>query len=232
MATKIQKPVSTEFYLAAEEAFGITIPKPPSLTEEQEQYAQDKNLRLVYRTALSMRDLRKNWKGPGKLLFSEENSAWYTDDPFYSEPMAEGWFLISPDILPGSTFKAFAKQDMLLGIPDWRPTATEVIYDLALTKVLGVPCSLTDSLMYSWTRTRSSDGYLVVVGGFDAGGAYVSRFEPDDSGSCLGVSFSRSLKLWDLESDSLKTKDSPLENTAAFTPDEVRKLKELAKLIK
>ena len=47
--------------------------------------------------------------------------------------------------------------------------------------------------MYTWTSRRASDGELVDVGYFDAGGADVSSRTPDYSDGALGVAFSRSL---------------------------------------
>ncbi|MDO8482774.1 MAG: hypothetical protein Q7S86_03080, partial [bacterium] len=44
-------------------------------------------------------------------------------------------------------------------------------------------------------KRRSSDGNLVNVGNFDADGANVNNWNPDNSDDDLGVSFSRSLCL-------------------------------------
>ena len=46
---------------------------------------------------------------------------------------------------------------------------------------------------YTRTSRRSSDGGLVGVGAFGAGGSSVSGWGPGDAGDGLGVSFSRSL---------------------------------------
>lgn len=46
---------------------------------------------------------------------------------------------------------------------------------------------------YTWTSSRVSDGRLVLVGGFDADGAFVGGRSPAYRYDALGVSFSRSV---------------------------------------
>lgn len=72
-----------------------------------------------------------------------------------------------------------------------RPTRDEVLYDMEVYYQANDERLFPDK--YTWTSTRDSDGHLVDVGGFDAGGASVGRDRPDDRDAYLGVSFSRSL---------------------------------------
>jgi MoxR-like ATPase len=72
-----------------------------------------------------------------------------------------------------------------------RQTAVEAMYDIALAH-LGSEERMLET-KYSWTNTRSSDGNLVLVGGFDSDGADVDDVHPGYSDGNLGVSFSRSL---------------------------------------
>ncbi|MBF8280359.1 MAG: hypothetical protein HW383_132 [Candidatus Magasanikbacteria bacterium] len=71
-----------------------------------------------------------------------------------------------------------------------RQSPADALYDMLIhfqntgTKILE-----TD---YTWTKRRSSNGRLVDVGDFDAGGAGVFDRPPDSSYGNLGVSFSRS----------------------------------------
>ena len=72
-----------------------------------------------------------------------------------------------------------------------RQNPAEALYDIAIyfqnkgERIL--------EKIYTWTARRGSDGELVVVGGFDSGGAGVSRHRPGGSSDHLGVAFSRSL---------------------------------------
>ena len=90
---------------------------------------------------------------------------------------------------------------------DWQE-ATKILEELRITKLTrkSPSESVYDFLayfktnkerllenMYTWTSCRASDGRLVHVGRFDAGGASVPRGTPGNSGGDLGVAFSRSL---------------------------------------
>ena len=102
--------------------------------------------------------------------------------------------------------KTPAKIQQLLGGNDWAKYAQE-LSELAINKLTRqIPAEVIyDLLMYfgqngrllenCYTRTsrRSSDGGLVGVGAFGAGGSSVSGWGPGDAGDGLGVSFSRSL---------------------------------------
>jgi len=73
-----------------------------------------------------------------------------------------------------------------------RKSAAETLYDMAVAFEETGERLLERG--YSWTKTRSSVGYLVFVGFFDSDGALVSRDRPGYAyGGPLGVSFSRSL---------------------------------------
>ncbi len=71
-----------------------------------------------------------------------------------------------------------------------RESAAEAMYRLALTEHVTKEKLLPKT--YTWTKTRSSEGYLVLVGNFVGRGADVSRHGPDDRYAHLGVCFSRS----------------------------------------
>lgn len=71
-----------------------------------------------------------------------------------------------------------------------RQSPTEAIYDLAL-HFQNTGTRLMDS-MYTWTKRRSSDGGLILVGNFASDGVDVYGSRPGRSIDDLGVSFSRS----------------------------------------
>ncbi len=76
-----------------------------------------------------------------------------------------------------------------------RQTPAEVLYDLLLVmQNSSDPEDKTRLLesMYTWTARRTSGGYLVSVGFFDAVGAGVGRWSPGIAHPALGVVFSRS----------------------------------------
>ena len=70
-----------------------------------------------------------------------------------------------------------------------RRTPTEAAWDTLLYYVNNEEQLLSGT--YDWTNTRSSDGDLVDVGGFDSGGVSVDRWFPDGSHGILGVCLSR-----------------------------------------
>jgi hypothetical protein len=72
----------------------------------------------------------------------------------------------------------------------FRENPAEVMYRLALYLKVNREYLLEN--MWTWTNSRSSDGYLVDVGLFDSSGAGVDSVFPRDSLSHLGVCFSRS----------------------------------------
>lgn len=72
----------------------------------------------------------------------------------------------------------------------FREKPVEVIYGLVVQHAINNEYLLGG--MYTWTSTRSSDGYLVRVGGAGAVGVYVDGDDPGRSRSYLGVRFSRS----------------------------------------
>lgn len=72
----------------------------------------------------------------------------------------------------------------------FRETPGQVGYRLALYAGINNERLLPN--LWTWTKSRSSDGLLVSVGGFDSRGASVDLGDPRDSASDLGVCFSRS----------------------------------------
>ena len=71
-----------------------------------------------------------------------------------------------------------------------RQTPVEALHDLLVYKQVNGANLLPGR--YTWTSRRASDGYLVNIGYFDAGGASVSGHEPDYVDDDIGVSLSRS----------------------------------------
>ena len=70
-----------------------------------------------------------------------------------------------------------------------RQSAPEVLYDLLMTFRGSGERELEST--YTWTNTRTSDGGLVMVGDFDAGGVDVNGLWPGYSGPYVGVCPSR-----------------------------------------
>ncbi|MCX6713701.1 MAG: hypothetical protein NTV48_01180 [Candidatus Vogelbacteria bacterium] len=69
-----------------------------------------------------------------------------------------------------------------------RGTAEQSLYGIALHGQVNKEYLLTG--LWDWTKSRSSDGYLVDVGHADEHGVGVDGDDPGDSGSDLGVRFS------------------------------------------
>ena len=69
-----------------------------------------------------------------------------------------------------------------------RQTPVEILYDL-LIYFQNTGKRLLENI-YTWSRRRDADGWLVYVGYFVADGAYVFSYRPDYSGDYLGVVFS------------------------------------------
>lgn len=91
-----------------------------------------------------------------------------------------------------SEWKAAAAQLESLKITKLtRQSPVEALYDMAAYAETNGQRLLQDK--YTWTKARSSDGYLVDVGRFDSDGADVGGGTPGYSGVGLGVSFSRNL---------------------------------------
>ncbi len=72
-----------------------------------------------------------------------------------------------------------------------RQTASEVLYDLALYYDTNEERLLGNR--YTWTMSRDSGGYLMILGYFNDDGLYSMRGEPSNRNGNLGVSFSRRL---------------------------------------
>lgn len=77
-----------------------------------------------------------------------------------------------------------------LKINNYRRSPAEVVYDHALQLDTQTPCLFNGRALYDWTKSRSSDGYLVSVGGGDARGLYVNYWKPSYLNDLMGVSLS------------------------------------------
>ena len=168
-----------------EKAFGILIKEPPILFPAwQMDKAEQDGLMLVLSPELSMREMNEKYK-LGKLLWS----TWMEGEDFYKEELKDGWYLIAPKILEGSTGKAWDEQKkMVEGLGYEVPTAPMILNLLALNFAKSGECLYRDY----WTRTQtiSGGGLLVDAGPFVANGACVSGGHPGSAHVLLGSSLS------------------------------------------
>lgn len=92
-----------------------------------------------------------------------------------------------------SDWKAVAEQIAGLSINQLcRGTAVQSVYGLALHKAVNDEFLLSG--MWDWTKSRSSDGRLVLVGDAASGGVYVYDGRPGRSDGSLGVRLSCSVE--------------------------------------
>lgn len=139
-------------------------------------------------TILNLRELFKNKNpfGQGKLFY---NQTWFDNENFAKEGLKASIGLPAKEVLPDSLSKKWEEQETLLEPGEHRREAIETLWDTLLyysatgKKVL--------ERHWDWGNTRTSDGYLVMVGGFRADGVDVSSRWPGRSGPGVGVCPSR-----------------------------------------
>ena len=94
-------------------------------------------------------------------------------------------------LLSGSDWEKYAQELGDLGINQLtRQSPADALYDM-LARYLKTGTKIFETVS-TWTKRRASDGDLVYVGRFGAGGARVNGYRPGSSDSNLGVSLSRS----------------------------------------
>lgn len=125
----------------------------------------------------------------GKLLY---NTSWYATESFYTtEPTRPGKRIISLELLHAG--KSWNEIDGLKGTLELLNVA-EVVYLLKESAAFRELLShVGKSVYYTWTNSRESDGFLVLVGGFDSDGAHLNGWGLGFSDSSIGVCLSRSV---------------------------------------
>lgn len=140
-----------------------------------------------YYTGKSILELKK--ENP-KLFWGD----WFKDENFAKEHPKKGWYEIKLVKAFDKTFKEQKKEC---------PRGFEVAHPAVVLEAIFDHYKKTGKrLLSDWyvrTSWRVSSGGLVGVGPFGSGGVCVCRARPDYSGGSLGVSFSRSLDILNLD---------------------------------
>lgn len=200
--------------------FNLDTLPPLDCNEKDLQFAKQNNEMLVLRvekmrmqlpkavTMLNFRELFR--KDPNKDMqtvfysFRKDANDWYKNEAFATEMggIKLGWAFVKKEPLDDSFDKTWKEQEEMLEkyaktlnhtslrrTNVQRRTALEAIWDNMLYYINNKERILPDK--YDWTKSRTSDGGLVFVGGFDSGGLVVDSWVPESSFSSLGVCPSR-----------------------------------------
>lgn len=139
-------------------------------------------------TAKEIMDECDNKVAGGSLLYK---SGWYDNEDFFTkEKCRPRTVKIPTEILHAG--KSWDEIDRIKGELELFNFA-EIVYMLRESEEFRKLLSWEgNTVYYTWTNSRDSDGDLVFVGCFDSDGAGVSRWKPGLSDSGMGVCFSRS----------------------------------------
>lgn len=132
-----------------------------------------------------------------KMFYRQKgDGCWYDSEKFAAQETPKlGWGLVMKSVLPESLSKNWDQQEEVL--KNWakqnkidptlvrRRTPVEIAYDTFLYYGENKETLLEDK--WDWSSVQSSDGYFVLVGGFDSGGLCVGYFIRGYAGSDLGV---------------------------------------------
>jgi len=135
---------------------------------------------------LSVLEVRS--KIPRGTFWSYED-AWYDSQTFSANEKVElRWYLVSRDILSGSTSKNWDEQEKLIPESWERPSAVEMAYMAALYKLTRGKDLFAK--YWAWTRSQASRGGRVGVGSC-GGRVDLDRWHPADHDDRLGLAVSR-----------------------------------------
>lgn len=140
---------------------------------------------LVAVFPMSILDLRDHVSDKG--LFYKQD--WYNQQAFAKNKGEVGWQLVRKVPVADSTSKNWDEQQTLLSKDESTPKAQIVVYTM-IGRFLAIGERLFEKV-YVRCSDLSSDGYRVVVGGFDGSGLDVSRWSDDDRFSHIGLSAAR-----------------------------------------
>jgi hypothetical protein len=155
------------------------------------------------KTAKQIVDECDNKLNGHKFLYDTD---WYKDEDFFTkEKCREGTREIITDLTDtlGKTWDACKEKGEMLNFAE------------LLWCVIQIPDFLKKG-EYSWTSSRTSDGYFVNAGDFDDDGGDVNGLRPGSSRSYIGCAFSRSDALKSSNIDTL-TSDNPSRAGADWT---------------
>lgn len=159
-------------------------------------------------TLLNFRELFR--KDPNKDMqtvfysFRKDANDWYKNEAFATEMggVKLGWAFVKKEPLDDSFDKTWKEQEEalkkyvntlshtpLIRTNVQRRTALEATWDSMLYYINNKERLLPDK--YDWTKSRASDGSLVLVGAFDSRGLDVDSWDAGDSYSNIGVCPSR-----------------------------------------
>lgn len=139
-------------------------------------------------TAKQIVDACSNTVNGGKLLY---NGGWYENEAFYTtETTRPGKRIVSLDLK--HVGKSWTEINNIISGSLQMLNFAEAVYLLKENEAFRKLLNYSNNVYYTWTSSRGSGGELVLVGGFDSRGAYVSDWKPRSSDSKLGVCFSRS----------------------------------------
>ena len=126
----------------------------------------------------------KNPFGVGTLIF---DNSWYEGKVLADQPLQAKYAIPTKKLLPESRSKNWADQEKLLKPGETRREAIETLWDTIAYYSSTKQRLLSDGYDWSKTKTSTSYGGRVAVGGFAQYGIYVRYDDPADSDSYLGV---------------------------------------------
>ena len=125
--------------------------------------------------------------GTGSVFYKQD---WYDNEGFANEQLSPSYSFVTKDVIPDSTSKDWQTQESLVNAKgEKRRTAVEAVWDNIF--YYGATGNKLLETKYDWTKTGSSDGDLVRVGGFASSGLGVDDWIPGRSNDDLGVVLSR-----------------------------------------
>lgn len=155
---------------------------------------------LIRPRSMKFRDSEGDYDGPVtvaalKRLFKDKNpfgdgvliydNTWYEGEAFINQPLQARYAMPTKQVLPESRGKNWNQQEKLLRSDEYRREAIETLWDTIAYYAATKQRLLSDS--WDGSKTGSSSGYRVCVGGFGRGGVHVSPDDPERSYSSLGV---------------------------------------------
>jgi len=159
------------------ERFMSLRPKGVKFTDTEGTYEGPITINILLRL---FRD--KNPFGEATLIY---DNSWYEGEAFIDQPLQAKYAMPTKKLLPESRSKNWADQEKLLQPGETRREAIETLWDTIAYYSATKQRLLSDG--YDWSKTSTSGGLRVCVGGFDQRGVRVYNADPSVSPSNLGI---------------------------------------------
>lgn len=163
------------------------LPLPRLVPKKKSAYSgKEETITFPKKTAKQIIEECDNKVAGGKLLW---NIGWFKNEDFYKkETCRPRTIKIPTEILHAG--KSWNECKELIGEEKMFNYA-EIIYMLRESESFRKLLSSDNSVCYTWTSSRASDGRLAFSGDFDSGGVYSGRWRPGSSVSLVGVCVSK-----------------------------------------